>query len=148
MKRKRPRKPGSGGYRPGAGAPPLYKLEYCEQARKICALGAVDVQIADFFNVTVPTIYNWRHRYPEFEEACRAGKEVCDRRVERSLYERAVGLWVDEEKVYCFWDPNGKKVVEHRTKIRKHYPADPRAARFWLAHRKPAEWGDVTSRQY
>jgi hypothetical protein len=117
-----------------------FQPEYVEQARKICALGAVDIEIADFFNVTVPTIFNWRHKYPKFEEACRVGKKPCNARAERSLYHRSVGFWYEEEKVYCFWDAEKKKVHEHRTTVRKFVIPDSSAAVQWLKIREPEKY--------
>jgi hypothetical protein len=119
-----------------------YAPQCVEQARKLCALGAVDSEIADFFRVTLPTIYNWRHAHPKFEEACRVGKKACDERVKRGLYHRAAGFYFDEEKVYCFWDGAGKEVVEHRTAVRKFVIPDSSAAYQWLKIRNPEEWND------
>ena len=47
--------------------PSKYKPEFAAQAAKLCALGATDVEIADFFEVDVRTIHRWKG---EFEEFC------------------------------------------------------------------------------
>lgn len=44
----------------GAGRPTLYREEYAEQARKLCLLGTTDAELADFFNVAVDTINEWK----------------------------------------------------------------------------------------
>jgi hypothetical protein len=66
-----------GGKRPGAGrkpnphkgksanparepqAPRSYDPEVAYQARKLCQLGATDIELADFFGVCRDTIYRW-----------------------------------------------------------------------------------------
>jgi hypothetical protein len=141
------------GHGGGPDHPNKFKPEYIVQVKKLCALGAVDIEIADFFNVTVPTIYNWRHAHPKFEEACRVGKKACDARVERGLYHRAAGFYFDEEKVYCFWDANKKtknskdKVVEHRTTVRKYVIPDSSTAERWLKIRDPERWNDRSAQE-
>ena len=42
------------------GRPTAYKPEYVEQAYNYCLLGAIDVQLANFFRVTEKTINTWK----------------------------------------------------------------------------------------
>jgi hypothetical protein len=116
--------------------PTKYKPEYCEQAEKLCRLGATDIEIADFFDVEVRTLYRWKGEHEAFCQALRAGKEVGDERVVRSLYARANGYEHDEVDIRVV----GGAIVQ--TPIRKYYPPDTTAAIFWLKNRKPAEWRD------
>lgn len=44
----------------GNGRPPTYKPEYAKQAAKLCELGATDLDIAEFFGVSVRTVYRWK----------------------------------------------------------------------------------------
>ena len=60
-------------------------------------------------------------KYPEFRCALKAGKEASDDRVERSLYQLAIG-----------W--NGQ-------------PPNTTAAIFWLKNRRPDRWRDVQQLQ-
>jgi hypothetical protein len=39
-----------------ARGPSLYREAFVEQARKLCLLGATDVELADFFEIDVRTI--------------------------------------------------------------------------------------------
>lgn len=121
-----------------AGRPSKYKPEFAEQAAKLCALGATDAQLADFFDVAVSTINLWKVQHPEFSESIKVPKEQANDRVEQSLYRRAMGYEHDETDL---------RVVDHAivaTPIRKHYPPDTTAAIFWLKNRRPAEWRDKT----
>src|SRR6201992_2172237 len=80
------------------GRPSAFKAEFVEQVRKICELGATDIEIANFFDVHVATIYRWQVKYPEFCEALKTGKSALDDRVERSLYHKATGYTYKSEK--------------------------------------------------
>jgi hypothetical protein len=111
------------------GRPSSYREEYADQARKLCKLGAIDQEIADFFEVSVRTIHRWKLEFPEFAKALKAGKARADDRVLRALYQRAVGFSQVETKVFQF---QGSPVyAEHEV----HYPPDVRAAMSWLVNR-------------
>jgi transposase-like protein len=118
------------------GRPTDYKPEYVEQAAKQCEEGATDQELADFFDVSVRTLYRWKNTYPEFCQALKASKAPADERVVRSLFERAVGYERDEVDIRVV---NGEIV---QTPIRKFYPPDTTAAIFWLKNRQPAAWKD------
>lgn len=119
-----------------AGRPTGFKPEYAEQARKLCELGATDIELADFFSVDVRTIYNWKHAHEEFFQAVLVGKDALDDRVERSLYQRAVGYTFESEKVFNY---QGEIV---RAGTREHVPPDSGAALNWLKNRRPDKWRD------
>jgi len=125
-----------------AGRPTEYDPAYVEQAAKLCALGATDYELADFFGVDTRTIYRWKNTYPEFCQSVIAGKEKADDRVERALYNRAVGYTFESEKVFQF---QGQIV---RADTVEHVPPDPSAAKLWLTNRKPADWRDKQEVQH
>ncbi|MCB1470819.1 MAG: helix-turn-helix domain-containing protein [Rhizobiaceae bacterium] len=116
--------------------PSKYKPEFAEQARKLCLLGATNTDLADFFNVSINTIDNWAAAHEAFLGALKVGKEEADNRVERSLYQRAVGYTFESEKVFC---QQGAVV---RAAIREHVPPDTTAQIFWLKNRRKDEWRD------
>jgi DNA-binding XRE family transcriptional regulator len=116
------------------GRPTKYRPEYAEQVFKLCLLGATDEQLADFFGVSVQTIYNWTEQEPEFFESRRKGKEEADANVAHALYHRALGYSHPEEKIFSY---EGGVV---RAETVKHYPPDTAAAFIWLKNR--AGWRD------
>lgn len=116
------------------GRPSAFKAEYTEQAKKLCELGATDVEMADFFGVAVSTFYLWKNKQPEFSEALKAGKSAADERVERSLYHKAVGYTFESEKVFQF---QGQII---RAPVREHVPPDTTAMIFWLKNRRADDW--------
>ena len=94
----------------GRGRPTKYKPEYVQFAKQLAKLGATDAGLADAFQVRISTIRLWMNIYPEFSEAIRVGKDAANKRVERSLYERANGYGYDAVKIFM---PAGSKQL-HR----------------------------------
>ncbi len=128
------------------GRPSTYASDYVEQAAKLCALGATDDEMADFFGVHRSTLYRWKLEHPDFCDAIKAGKAIADDRVERSLYQKATGFDYTEEQAIKV------KVGQHEEKVeivevRRHAPADTTAAIFWMKNRKPEDWRDKTEVQ-
>jgi hypothetical protein len=64
--------------------------------------------------------------------------EESDARVERSLYNRAVGYSFNSEKIFCNKDGEVTRVP-----IVEHVPPDVTAQIFWLKNRDPARWRDA-----
>jgi len=94
------------------GRPTLFKPEYQEQVKKLCRLGAIDDDLADFFHVTKQTINNWKKSHPEFFDSLKSGKDVVDDKVETRLCEDAL------------------------------MSGNTTAQIFWLKNRRPKEWRD------
>jgi hypothetical protein len=118
-----------------AGQPTLYRPEYVEKVAGMCLAGATDAEIADEIGVSIQTLYNWRAKYPEFLAAIRYGKEHSDERVERALYQRAVGFEYPAVKIS--FDKEGNPLF---AEYREYHPPDTAAAKHWLNNRKPGEW--------
>ncbi len=116
------------------GRPTEFKEVYIEQARKLAMLGATDIEIADFFEVSVRTIHRWKASNEAFCHSLKAGKSEADDRVERSLFARANGYEHDEVDIRVI---SGRLV---QTPIRKYYAPDTTAAIFWLKNRRPDLW--------
>lgn len=102
--------------------------------------GLTDEQMANNIGINVATLYTWKKKYNEINDALKRGKEVVDIEVENSLLKAAKGYFVDEEKTYIS-EVNG--VVTKRKEITKKYIAPNTTAQiFWLKNRKPVEWRD------
>lgn len=118
------------------GRPTKYNEEYDLQAEKLCKLGATDVELADFFEVTEQTINNWKNDYPTFFESIKKGKELADAEVAEKLYHRATGYSHEDVDIKMY---EGEIIT---TPLTKHYPPDTTAAIFWLKNRQPKKWRD------
>ena len=116
--------------------PTKYKAEYAEQARKLCLLGAIDRELADFFDVPESTLNLWKKANPEFMESIKKGKDIADANVGDSLYQRATGYQHEDTHVSNY---QGDITL---TKLTKHYPPDPTSMIFWLKNRRKKEWRD------
>lgn len=123
---------------PKIGRPTGYKPEFVKQAEKLCRLGATDREIADFFEVDRETIRRWSMKHEEFCGALKAGKEIADERVERSLYQRAVGYSHDAVKIFM---PAGAENPVYAPYV-EHVQPDTTACIFWLKNRRPEQWRD------
>lgn len=119
------------------GRPSLYRDDYAEQARKLCRLGATDVEIADFFSVDVATVNRWKLRHPAFRESLKAGKAAADAEVADRLYRRACGYSHPDTKFATF-----EGEITDTKEFTKHYPPDTIACIFWLKNRRPDLWRD------
>jgi hypothetical protein len=120
---------------PALGRPSSYRVEYADQAKKLCLLGFTDKEMAEFFGVCEATIYNWKNDYPAFLEATRAGKAVADAEVASSLYRRATGEHVIVEKAFKGNDGNYVTM-----ELKTYIEPDTNAARLWLLNRRPENW--------
>ena len=123
---------------PKTGRPTDYKPEFATQAEKLCRLGATDIELADFFGCDVRSIYRWAQSHDAFCQALRTGKDACDERVERSLYNRAIGYTYDAVKI--FMPANAPAPIY--AKYQEHVPPDVTAASKWLNNRRPEKWRD------
>ncbi|MDE3023805.1 MAG: helix-turn-helix domain-containing protein [Pseudomonadota bacterium] len=93
-------------------------------------MGAVNEELAKFFNVHVDTIEEWTHVHPEFSEALKKGRQYADANVAKSLYHRALGYKHEIEKVLVI----DKEVI--KIKYTEKFPPDVTACIFWLKVRR------------
>src|SRR5271156_4789149 len=106
--------------------PTLYRKEYAEIARRLCSNYAPsNPELADLLGVSPRTLTDWRARHPEFMAACSLGKEAANQRVVESLYNRAVGDFVEIEKKYTIGSSRRTE------KVREYIPPDVSAGK-WL----------------
>jgi hypothetical protein len=120
--------------------PSKYRDDFAKQAQKLSELGATDQELADFFEIEVRTLYRWKHDHPEFCQSLKAGKDIADDRVERSLYQRAIGYEQEEVKIFMPSGAENPVYAPFRAKV----APDVTAAIFWLKNRRSQEWRDKT----
>lgn len=94
------------------GRPTKYDPAYCKQVRKLCLLGLIDRELAEFFEVSESTLNVWKIDHPEFARAIKAGKLMPDAEVARAAY------------ISCVRDRN------------------PQSIKFWLTNRRRVSWRD------
>ena len=106
----------------------------CDLVRDYCLLGASLGEVAALLDVHPSTIALWRKKYPAFNEAMLAGREIADAAVARSLYRRAIGYEHPDVHIAVV----DAQVVQ--TPTVKRYPPDTAAAFIWLQNRRPDDW--------
>jgi transcriptional regulator with XRE-family HTH domain len=120
--------------------PSTFKPDYVRQAKLLYAEGLTDRELAEVFGVSRTTIFRWRAAYPEFAEATRLGKAVADDRVERALYERAIGYEEEAVRIYPPVGGEAPVIVRYKREVR----ADVTAALQWMRARRPEIWACPT----
>ena len=83
-------------------------------------------QVADLLNVAEATIHRWRHQYPQFSRSWSLGRAEAVARVERALFERAVGYSFQAEQLVI------TRIGPHVLRWREHIPPDVGAAIAYL----------------
>ena len=93
-------------------------------------------EIAEAFGISVRTLNRWKKDHDSFMVALTAGKDQADAKVERKLYERAVGYKYTEKETVLEMDADGnRKPLKVRT-VEKQCPPDVLAQMYWLNNRK------------
>jgi hypothetical protein len=119
------------------GRPSVYKPEYAEAARSLCARGAINETLAAQFEVSRSTIDRWIAAIPDFREAVLQGREAADGAVVSALFARATGMERKMTRVFCH---NGQPItVDYMVEL----PPDVRACMFWLRNRQPRQWREA-----
>lgn len=122
-------------------APAKYNSAYHDNwAWSLAIKGATDEEIAEAFGVAKRTVLRWKKDHPSFVESLEEGKNVADAKVERKLYQRALGYDAEETEKVVDVDANGNtKPVRVKT-TKKHIAPDVMAQMYWLNNRKRGDW--------
>jgi len=121
-----------------AGQPTKLTYKMKGQIKLLALKGFTDVEMAGAVGVTERTINNWKKQQPKFFQSLKDWKAEADLKVEKSLYERAMGYEHPEDKIF---NDGGEPLIVPTT---KHYPPDTTAIIYWLKNRKKADWKDKT----
>ena len=131
-------------YRDPGGRPTEYKEEFCRVAAEMLLVGATEEEVAEEIGVTTRTFLRWKSIHPEFCRVFEVSKEEYKKnlnsRVERSLYNRAVGYTYDTVKVFSF---QGTPTI---VPVKEHVPPDISAAKYWLENRTE-DWKSAPTTQ-
>lgn len=121
------------------GRPTKYLPCYDRQVAKLCLLGAIDTDLADFFEVSVSTLALWKIAHPRFSSAIKASKLQADTGVAASLYKRGIGYKITEKKIERSGTGDKEEVLKTII-ITRHLAPDVAACIFWLKNRQPELW--------
>ena len=123
-------------------APSKYNPAYHDDwAWSLAIKGATNDEIAEAFGITVRTFIRWKQQFPSLEEAVTQGKDIADAKVEKSLYQRAIGYQVTDEERTIEMDPRtGEQRPAKVKKTIKNIVPDTMACMYWLNNRKRTHW--------
>lgn len=135
-----------------AGRPTLYEgKKTCKRVYKLCLLGFVDKQLAEYLEIAESTLNLWKEEHPEFMECIRKGKTEADANVAKSLYKRAIGFKYEErtfeETVITTVDRAGELARTPGVlvkRVKKLIAPDVGAQKMWLVNRQKGLWADKT----
>ena len=113
-----------------------------KQVEFLALRGFTDAEFAEFFEITPTTWNNWKNKNKKFFDTLKLSKEAADRKVERSLWERATGYSHPDVHISNF------QGIITETKTIKHYPPDPTSMIFWLKNRQKEKWRDKQEIDY
>lgn len=135
---------GNPGPDPGEGGRPTkYDVSFNDLAFNYGLLGAKDEDIARFLGVDEATINRWKHKYPDFCESLKNGREGSLQKVVRSQFERATGYKYQETKEVYETDEKGVQVLVKKEVVTKQQAPDVGAQCFILKNRaKKYGWAD------
>ena len=116
----------------GRGRPTKFTVLKERQVIRLTKAGWTVQEIADFLELSYPTVWHWRKKNPDFFNAVKGAKEQSDEPVKVALRESAMGYSHPEEKIFC----NALGEVTTVQTI-KHYPPNSTSLIFWLCNRDP-----------
>ena len=123
-----------------AGQKTKYKDTFPTLAEGWAREGLSDAQIAEKLGIKKTAFYTYVAKYPEFAEGLARGKAPVDIEVENALLKKALGYDYEEEHTTVQIDKDGKPTRKERKVVKRHYPPDAVALKFWLVNRKPKQW--------
>jgi len=128
------------------GRPTIYNAaRHLSWAETLAMEGKTNAEIAGTMGIGLATLKAWRNRHPAFKAALMRGKSEPDCKVERSLYERAIGYTYSATKVVRqIRKEKGEDDVSTITETQQefHMPPDVTAQIFWLKNRNTTDWRD------
>ena len=80
--------------------------------REMAKLGAIDTEIARALDISIPTLHDWKRRYPALLKASKLSKAKADDRVKGRLFESATN---GDTTAAIFWLKN-RRPAEWRDK--------------------------------
>ncbi len=110
--------------------------------QRMAMLGMTDAEIASWLGVAPGTFRRYCMIYPELSAVLKAGKDISDDAVERSMYMRAIGYSYQVTKHVVV----DKQIVPVEETV--HVQPSTTAQIFWLKNRRPDAWKDVQKHEH
>lgn len=105
---------------------------------RLAMLGMPDKDIAKALDIKAARFSKYKKKYTSIRVTLKKGRVISSTNVVESLYKKANGFSVPEEKLFY----SAKKNVVKRVKTQRYYPPDTVAQIFWLKNNFPDFWRD------
>lgn len=102
--------------------------------------GLTEEDIAHNMGIKRQTLYEWKKKHPDIDDALKRGKAVIDMKVENALLRRALGYQYNEDTYEWVQDMSGESEFKITKRVVKEVHPDTGAAIFWLKNRQPDVW--------
>lgn len=120
-----------------------YNPEYHDDwAWSLAIKGATNDEIAEAFGISVRTLIRWVKNHESLRVSIEKGKMTADAKVEKSLYQRALGYEVTDEENLIEMDKDGNTKPIRIKRTKKNIPPDTMACMYWLNNRKREDWNN------
>jgi transcriptional regulator with XRE-family HTH domain len=118
----------------GATDQKLFKTQFCGVAKTLYALGGGEDELAAALGITRAELAGWENDYPEFNEACDAGRSAAADRVEESLRKLCAGYDIVAEEIWLY------RCRVMRQEYKKSILPDSAACQFYLTNMERRNW--------
>lgn len=112
----------------------IYWPDRIDHVKAIAMRGLSDAEMAAVMGVSDVLFDSWKAFYPAFAKAIDDGRTLPDAQVIAALHKNAIGYDYETDEVVR--TRKGAQVVT----VKKHFPAETAAQKFWLSNRAPAHW--------
>lgn len=125
------------------GRPSVFNVERDPPlVRKMLGLGKTMAEVSAALQVSRSTLDEWSNKHPEISDAISQGRADADDRVERALFDRAVGYEHPETKLLVTSGGHGVGSSVERHEVTVAVAPDPTCIKFWLTNRRRHLWSD------
>ena len=119
----------------------IYWPDHLDHVRVIAAKGLTDDEMASFMGISETLLQSWKAYYPGLKKAIEEGRTQADADVVVALHRNAVGYEHETDEVVR--TRRGAQVVT----VKKYYPGETQAQKFWLQNRRKEDWNAATQLQ-
>lgn len=107
------------------------------------------IKLAKLFNVARSTLYLWMQDEKEFSDTVEKARDFYDGiKIHKALIKRAEGFAYTETTKEANTDPeSGESRMVTTKKVRKYYPPDVAAIKWWQSNRDAEHWREKQEHQ-
>lgn len=129
---------------PSASTAGRFEPRMIDEIRHLARFGHTNVEICNFFGVSIGTWYKWMRLYPEMQRALYEGREEDGMRIVDSLHKQAVGYEIEEVQKEYYINKEGVKTLKVERIVKKAVLPNVKAGMYLLKTRFPNKWTETT----